>query len=86
MQVEDEGGNNLTETVTIIIDLVNDNDPQLFLDGSSLTRDYRVNFFEGQEHLGGAVPVHLSDNPMIVDEDAGKQYITAATVTISNSE
>lgn len=86
VQVEDRGGNILTEVLTIIIDYVNDNDPQLILDGSRLTRHYRVDFYEGQDYLGGADPVYLSDNLMIVDEDAGPQDIQSAIISIIDSK
>lgn len=77
------GGNKLSVQLTVVIDLVNDNDPQLFLDGSNVVRDYQVNFYEGQDYLGGAVPVRLSDNLTIFDEDVGPQTITSATVNIT---
>ena len=86
IQVEDMGGNSLTEYLTIIIDYVNDNDPLLILDGSRFTPYYHVDFYEGQEYLGGAVPVHLSDNLMIIDEDAGPQSLQSASITIIDSK
>ena len=72
--------------VEIVIDFVNDNDPHLLLDGINGVRDYQVNFLEGQDYLDGAVPVRLSDNLMIVDEDSGPQILSSATVTITDSE
>ena len=84
--MKDQGGNILTETLTIDIAFINDNDPQLLLDGISLTRDFHVDFFEGQDYLGGADPVYLSDNLMIVDEDVGPQFLRSATVRVIGSE
>ena len=80
----DVGGNTLSVQLTVVIELVNDKDPQLFLDGSNLFRDYLVNFYEGQDYRGGAVPVRLSDNLTIFDEDVGPQIITSATVIITD--
>lgn len=77
-------GNTLSVQLTVIIELVNDNDPQLFLDGSNLLGDYQVVFYEGQDYLGGAVPVRLSDNLTIVDKDVGPQTIASAIVTITD--
>ena len=82
--MEDFGGNILTEVLTIVIVFINDNDPQLLLDGRNSIRDYQVDFFEGQDYLGGAFPVHLSDNLMIVDADNGPQSIDSATVSIED--
>ena len=78
------GGNILTEVLTIVIVFINDNNPRLLLDGRNLIRDNRVDFLEGQDYLGGAIPVHLSDNLMIVDPDAGSQSIDSATVSIED--
>ena len=83
-QVVDVGGNRLSVQLTVIIELVNDNDPQLFLDGRNLFRDYQVTFYEGQDYLGGAVPVRLSDNLTIFDEDVGPQILTSAIVDITD--
>lgn len=84
MQVVDEAGNILTEVLTVVIELVNDNDPQLFLDGNNLNKDYQINFFEGQDYCGGAVPVRLSANLTIIDEDIGLQSLNSATVNITD--
>ena len=83
-QVEDEGGNILREELVVIIEVVNDHDPQLFLDGSNLLRDYQTDFYEGQDYLGGAIPVPLSANLTIIDGDVGQQYIESASVTIAD--
>ena len=84
--MEDLGGNVLTEVVTIVIDFVNDHDPELLLDGSNLVSNYQVPFFERQDHIDGAVPVRLSDDLTIIDEDAGDQYIISAVVSITDGE
>lgn len=78
------GENTLSVQLKVVIELVNDNDPQLFLDGRNLFRDYQVNFYEGQDYLGGAVPARLSDNLTIFDEDVGPQIITSAIVIITD--
>ena len=83
-QVEDNGGNVLEVEVVIVIEFVNDNNPKLLLNNG--TRDYEVDFFEGQENLGGADPVLLSDNLRIVDNDAGPQFFSYATIRIQDSE
>ena len=85
-QVEDMGGLVLEVQVEIVIEFVNDNDPELLLDGSNYLRDYQVDFFEGQDHLGGADPVSLSDNLLIVDNDADPQFLSSATINIQDSE
>ena len=84
--MEDYGGNVLFEQITILIQFINDNDPSLFLDGTSGLQDYEVYFFEGQDRLNGAVPVTLSDNLVIADEDAGPQTFVSANIAIINSE
>ena len=77
--MEDYGANTLVESVTILIQFINDNNPTLFLDGRNGATDYLVDFYEGQ-----AVP--LSQNLMIVDEDAGPQTFSSANITILDSE
>ena len=84
--MEDYGANTLVESVTILIQFINDNNPTLFLDGRNGATDYLVDFYEGQDHLGGAVPVSLSQNLLIVDEDAGPQTFSSANITILDSE
>ena len=79
--MEDYGANTLVESVTILIQFINDNDPTLFLDGRNGATDYLVDFYEG-----GAVPVSLSLNLLIVDEDVGPQTFSSANITILDSE
>ncbi|CAI8050929.1 hypothetical protein GBAR_LOCUS27939 [Geodia barretti] len=86
IEVEDMGGLVLEVQVEIVIEFVNDNDPELLLDGSNYLRDYQVDFFEGQDHLGGADPVSLSDNLLIVDNDADPQFLSSATINIQDSQ
>ena len=69
-------------TVTIRILLVNDHAPLLLLDGSNLRENYSTIFYEGQDYLDGVVPVRLSSNLSIVDEDVGPQYLSGAGVQL----
>lgn len=74
------------EYVVISIMFINDNDPQLFLNGTNLVRDYQIRFLEGQDYLGGAIPISLSDNLIVVDEDAGPQVFLSAQITQLDGE
>ena len=85
-QVEDRAGHMERVEIFVEIEFVNDNDPVLLLDGRNGVIDYQVNFFEGQDYLGGAVPVLLSDNLTIADNDTGPQIFVSATVSIQDSE
>lgn len=70
--------------MTIQIELVNDNSPRLLLD--SPQTNYTTMFEEGQGYLGGPVPVRLSGQLSILDDDIGVNYIDEATVEIYGSE
>ena len=66
--------------MTILIEVVNDNRPTLLLGGD--TPEYTAVFMEGQEYLGGPVPVPVA-LPVIQDADSGENTLTAARVEIS---
>ena len=83
-QVVDTANNSAPFTVTIHIMLVNDHTPSLLLDGTN--QSYFTVFYEGQDYLGGEVPVRLSANLSIVDEDVGSQYLSRTEVQLVGSK
>ena len=85
-QVFDTANNSAPFTVTIHIMLVNDHAPLLLLDGTNQRENYSTVFYEGQDYLGGEVPVRLSSNLSIVDADVGSQYLSWAEVQLVGGE
>ena len=83
-QAFDVESNSSPFSVTVQIELVNDNSPRLLLD-SPLT-DYATIFNEGQSYLGGPVPVRLSGEMSILDDDTGDNYVDEAIVEIYGSK
>ena len=83
-QAFDFENNSSPFSVTVQIELVNDNSPRLLLD--SPQADYATIFNEGQGYLGGAVPVRLSGELSILDDDTGDNYVDEATVEIYGSK
>ena len=83
-QVVDTANNSAPFTVTIHIMLVNDHTPSLLLDGTN--QSYFTVFYEGQDYLGGEVPVRLSANLSIVDGDVGPQYLSRAEIQLVGSK
>ena len=73
--------------MTIVIELVNDNMPVLLLNGSGSV-NYTTQFFEGQNFtgFGGTVPVRLSSDLLILDEDAGPNVLTQVTISLVGGE
>ena len=81
MQVFDESGNSEPLNVTIVIDVINDNVPELFLGGDTV--NYTTVFLEGQDYLGGPLPLHLSEGLRITDIDSGENSLVQAQVQIT---
>ncbi len=67
--------------MTILIQVVNDNPPTLFVGGEGVS-EYTAVFSEGQDYLGGPVlvPVAL---PQIFDPDSGDNSLVSAVVEIT---
>ncbi len=67
--------------MTILIQVVNDNPPTLFVGGEGVP-EYTAVFSEGQDYLGGPVlvPVAL---PRVFDPDSGDNSLVSAVVEIT---
>ncbi len=83
-QAQDQAGNFQPFSVTIRVQLVNDHEPILFLDGTGDQEDYSTTFRESQPYLGGPEPVRLSAGVRIEDEDIGDQFLEEISVRITN--
>ncbi len=70
-------------TVTVLIEVMNDNAPTLLLGGD--VPEYTALFVEGQDYLGGPVPVPVA-LPQIRDADSGENTLISARVEIVGGE
>lgn len=66
-------------TVTVFIEVVNDNAPTLLPGGD--VPEFIAYFTEGQDYLGGPVPVPVA-LPQIRDVDSGVNTLTSARVEL----
>lgn len=84
MQAFDLEMNTAPFNVTIEIVLINDNAHTLLLNGTGGTTDFATQFLEGQDYVGfpGTIPVRLSDNLMIVDNDVGPKVLTRVEISL----
>ncbi len=82
LQAYDAADNSKPFIVIILIQVVNDNPPTLFVGGENVT-EYTAVFLEGQDYLGGPVlvPVALL---RIFDPDSGNNTLVSAVVEITD--
>lgn len=85
-QAFDFAGNSAPFRVGVSIELVNDNEPVLLLNGLDREVNYSVKYFERQPYLNNLVAIMVSREPTVEDLDVGPQYMVEASVSILNGE